>query len=84
MTQTGVLVLNRHVYVCMHVLINKHVQEGNDSDRGINPRTLNRLFEMIRERADYDYNVEFSIFEIYNEEIKDLLDRGCLCVCMYA
>jgi hypothetical protein len=63
----------------MYVYIHKYEQEGSDSDRGINPRTLNRLFEMIRERSDYDYNVEFSIFEIYNEEIKDLLDREFQC-----
>jgi len=62
-------------YVFVGELNEVCLQEGSDSDRGINPRTLNRLFEMIQERGDYDYHVEFSIFEIYNEEIKDLLDR---------
>ena len=28
----------------------------------------------ISERSQYEYTVEFSILEIYNEEIKDLLD----------
>jgi len=49
--------------------------EGSETEQGINPRTLARVFELIRERANaYTYSVEFAILEIYNEEIRDLLD----------
>mmetsp|Transcript_7707 Transcript_7707/g.12254 ORF Transcript_7707/g.12254 Transcript_7707/m.12254 type:complete len:485 (+) Transcript_7707:596-2050(+) len=52
-----------------------YTMEGSDSDKGINPRTLSRIFEQISERQEsYSYTVEFSILEIYNEEIRDLLD----------
>eukprot|EP00961_Rhodomonas_salina_P040702 546900-Rhodomonas_salina.1 len=48
--------------------------EGSETEQGINPRTLARVFELIRERANaYTYSVEFAILEIYNEEIRDLL-----------
>mmetsp|Transcript_4750 Transcript_4750/g.10885 ORF Transcript_4750/g.10885 Transcript_4750/m.10885 type:complete len:798 (+) Transcript_4750:195-2588(+) len=51
-----------------------YTMEGEPNDKGINPRTLARLFDQITSRNDYDYQVEFSVLEIYNEEIKDLLD----------
>jgi len=51
--------------------------EGSVDQPGINPRTLSRVFEQIQERsAGYAYNVEFSTLEIYNEEIRDLLEPG--------
>jgi len=51
--------------------------EGSPQEKGINPRTLARLFEMITDKSqDFSYRVEFSILEIYNEEIKDLLEPG--------
>jgi len=52
-----------------------YTMEGSDTDKGINPRTLSRLFDQITERSNaYSYAVEFAILEIYNEEIRDLLD----------
>mmetsp|Transcript_79902 Transcript_79902/g.129513 ORF Transcript_79902/g.129513 Transcript_79902/m.129513 type:complete len:788 (+) Transcript_79902:81-2444(+) len=49
--------------------------EGSADQPGINPRTLARVFEMAGERSStYSYAIEFSILEIYNEEIRDLIE----------
>jgi kinesin family protein C2/C3 len=49
--------------------------EGSDTQQGINPRTLSRVFELVAEKkSDYAYSLEFTVLEIYNEDIKDLLD----------
>mmetsp|Transcript_88 Transcript_88/g.270 ORF Transcript_88/g.270 Transcript_88/m.270 type:complete len:878 (-) Transcript_88:200-2833(-) len=48
--------------------------EGNRENRGVNPRAMDRLFDLSRERAgDIEYQIFFCILEIYNEEIHDLL-----------
>ena len=48
--------------------------EGPESDRGINFRALQRLFQLAGERSsEFEYNVEVSLLEIYNETIRDLL-----------
>jgi kinesin family protein C2/C3 len=51
--------------------------EGPDNDRGINFRSLKQLFELKKEREDeFEYTIEVSLLEIYNEEIIDLLKRS--------
>lgn len=48
--------------------------EGPESDRGINFRALQHLFQLIEERgSEFEYTVEVSLLEIYNESIRDLL-----------
>mmetsp|Transcript_46804 Transcript_46804/g.89379 ORF Transcript_46804/g.89379 Transcript_46804/m.89379 type:complete len:805 (+) Transcript_46804:3-2417(+) len=58
-----------------------HTMEGPPNDPGINFRALGALFSCISgERAyDYTYTVKASIFEVYNEQVYDLLatnDQG--------
>merc|ERR1719502_1924103 len=43
--------------------------------RGIIPRAVTSLFEMIMSRTDMMYNVKVSYMEIYNEQMFDLLDN---------
>lgn len=48
--------------------------DGPDSNPGLNRRALSRLFEIVEERkADWSFEVEVSVLEIYNETIHDLL-----------
>jgi kinesin family protein C2/C3 len=54
-----------------------YTMEGPASDKGVNTRCLARLFEVLKERAeDYRYTITLSMLEIYNENIRDLLDAG--------
>jgi hypothetical protein len=48
--------------------------EGSPSDPGIAPRAVSELFRIIEEiSSDWTYRVSFSMLEIYNENIFDLL-----------
>ncbi|KAJ3272312.1 Chromosome-associated kinesin kif4a [Terramyces sp. JEL0728] len=51
-----------------------------ENDSGIIPRACEYLFTVIQEKARassaYDYDIEMSFLEIYNEEIFDLLDNN--------
>ncbi|KAL9654606.1 hypothetical protein ABK040_006668 [Willaertia magna] len=50
--------------------------EGPMNNRGVNYRTLDELFEMIKERKlEYSYTVEVAVMEIYNENLHDLLTK---------
>lgn len=50
--------------------------EGSPSDRGVNYRTLDELFSLVKERkGDYTYEVRVAVMEIYNETIIDLLSK---------
>jgi len=52
-----------------------HTMEGPDADPGVNRRAITELFAQIEERSSmFDFELEMSMLEIYNEEIKDLLD----------
>ncbi|EPS70409.1 hypothetical protein M569_04350, partial [Genlisea aurea] len=48
--------------------------EGTAEARGVNYRTLEKLFHIIDERkTTFRYHVSVSVLEIYNEQIRDLL-----------
>ncbi|XP_059164828.1 kinesin-like protein KIFC3 [Physella acuta] len=47
--------------------------EGSSSDPGVNQRTLQFLYEETK-NSSWQYNIEASMFEIYNETIRDLLN----------
>jgi len=48
--------------------------DGTKNNRGVIYRTMSTLFGAMKERADsVRYEVEFSVLEIYNETIRDLL-----------
>ncbi|XVE86888.1 hypothetical protein DITRI_Ditri18aG0071600 [Diplodiscus trichospermus] len=51
--------------------------EGTDENRGVNYRTLDKLFEITKERREtFMYNVSVSVLEVYNEQIRDLLSTS--------
>ena len=55
--------------------------EGTAECRGVNPRSMQLLFERITQsQKEFSYTVSMSMLEIYNESIRDLLalpaDRG--------
>jgi len=48
--------------------------DGTDENPGVNLRALRQLFKMAEDRAPmFEYTIKVSIFEIYNEEIRDLI-----------
>ncbi|GJT01955.1 P-loop containing nucleoside triphosphate hydrolase superfamily protein [Tanacetum coccineum] len=50
--------------------------EGTAENRGVNYRTLEELFRVSKRKSDtMRYELSVSILEIYNEEIRDLLDN---------
>ncbi|KAA8524934.1 hypothetical protein F0562_011428 [Nyssa sinensis] len=51
--------------------------EGTDEARGVNFRTLEELFYIIKERKNqFRYEISVSVLEVYNEQIRDLLVPG--------
>ncbi|WVZ91293.1 hypothetical protein U9M48_037483 [Paspalum notatum var. saurae] len=51
--------------------------EGIEGARGVNYRTLEELFRIIGEREGmFQYEVTVSVLEVYNEQIRDLLQTG--------
>lgn len=53
--------------------------EGTHDERGVNYRTLEELFRIIREREGlFRYELTVSVLEVYNEQIHDLLQSGPL------
>lgn len=51
--------------------------EGTDEARGVNFRTLEELFYIIKERQQqFRYEISVSVLEVYNEQIRDLLVTG--------
>lgn len=48
--------------------------EGTEDARGVNYKTLEELFRIMKEReAVYQYEISVSALEVYNEQIRDLL-----------
>ncbi|KAH1051726.1 hypothetical protein GYH30_021557 [Glycine max] len=51
--------------------------EGTEEARGVNFRTLEKMFDIIKERQKlYCYDISVSVLEVYNEQIRDLLVAG--------
>ncbi|KAJ4784156.1 Kinesin-like protein [Rhynchospora pubera] len=49
--------------------------EGTEKKRGVNYRTLEELFRIAEERKEtVSYSISVSVLEVYNEQIRDLLD----------
>lgn len=48
--------------------------EGSEHNRGVNYRTLQQLFNIVKERREtFVYDISVSVLEVYNEQIRDLL-----------
>lgn len=71
--------------------------EGYGADKGVSPRAVAELFSIVdSSKKDISYTLTFSMLEIYNESILDLLDNSpnkvrtsacvhaCMCVYMYS
>lgn len=51
--------------------------EGTQQNRGVNYRTLELLFKTTEERKEtFTYSISVSALEVYNEQIRDLLDTS--------
>ncbi|XP_042485130.1 kinesin-like protein KIN-14Q [Macadamia integrifolia] len=51
--------------------------EGTEVARGVNYRTLEELFRIIKDRRGiFHYEISVSVLEVYNEQIRDLLVPG--------
>jgi kinesin family protein C2/C3 len=48
--------------------------EGSSEDQGISPRAITELFNIVSSLQEWTYLLKFSMLEIYNETILDLLD----------
>lgn len=54
-----------------------YTMDGTDGCRGVNYRTLEELFRIIKEREQLClYDITVSVMEVYNEQIRDLLASG--------
>lgn len=70
-----------YVYVLTHpsffFLINRYTMEGNleqrTDDAGIIPRVIDNLFETLEAKGT-EYSIKVSLLELYNEELRDLLN----------
>lgn len=53
-----------------------HTMQGGSSDaeHGITPRSFKRIFDIIKTSEKTQYLVSASMFELYNEEVNDLLN----------
>jgi hypothetical protein len=53
-----------------------HTMQGgvSESEHGITPRSFKRIFDIIRSSEKIQYLVSASMFELYNEEVNDLLN----------
>lgn len=49
-------------------------QSDENEGRGIIPRSLERVFEHVKEDKEYDYTISLGFIQIYMEMIQDLLD----------
>jgi len=53
-----------------------HTMEGPRSDRGVNFRALEEMFNIAETATDCVYKFSVSVLEVYNETVCDLLTRG--------
>ncbi len=53
--------------------------EGSDKKeelKGITPRSINWIYNAIKNYKDQQFLVQVSFIEIYNEEVRDLLNKN--------
>jgi kinesin family protein C2/C3 len=51
-----------------------HTMEGSTADPGVSPRAVRELFRLVAESpSEWTYSLKFSMLEVYNELILDLL-----------
>lgn len=50
--------------------------EGTQDDPGVLPRSLALLFDLVKSRAEEGLHVVVTYYEVYNENIYDLLGEG--------
>lgn len=54
-----------------------YTMEGPQQDRGVYYRAIDELFQIINERSqNYEYSLEISLLEIYNEQIRDFFGEA--------
>jgi hypothetical protein len=54
-----------------------HTMEGTGGDIGIIPRSFKKIFELIKMKSkNTNYLIRVSYLEIYNEKIRDLLNKS--------
>ena len=54
-----------------------YTMEGTSKNLGINYRAVKEIFEIIESRSEtYNYSIQITILEVYNEQIRDLLNPG--------
>ncbi|XP_075067151.1 kinesin-like protein KIF27 [Mixophyes fleayi] len=51
-----------------------HVASVADEEKGIIPRTIQELFQIISENHNIDFSVKVSYIEVYKEDLRDLLE----------
>lgn len=51
------------------------MQGGGGEDAGIMPRVFQQIFDRVETQDDMEFLVRVSYLELYNEEIRDLLDK---------
>ncbi|KAM5191882.1 kinesin-like protein KIF27 [Mantella aurantiaca] len=51
-----------------------HVASVADEEKGIIPRAIQELFQIISEKHNIDFNVTVSYVEVYKEDLRDLLE----------
>jgi chromosome segregation ATPase len=52
-----------------------YTMDGNDHHVGINTRAVQEIFDMMEMRSDiFKYSVSITMLEVYNEQLRDLLD----------
>jgi len=48
--------------------------EGTAQNRGVNYRMLDEVLQLAKMRVESSFDFKLSIFELYNENFRDLLD----------
>jgi len=63
------------VLICSGFLMQSGPKQLNEQSIGVNYRALNDLFHLSEQRKDtFYYEISVQMIEIYNEQVRDLLD----------
>lgn len=68
--------VNCHVCVIQGEVYNVSMYYRCDGDHGVSPRAVGELLRIAHNSTDIEYSLTFSMLEIYNETIRDLLTSG--------